>query len=251
MLKAVRILGVILLSAGSCLAAETPAATNDNSWSGTATNADGNVLATITVNTLETPDLADWGKRAGELCVEWYPKISELLASDGFEPPSRVRLRFAKDMDGVAATSGTTINISANYVRKATNDFGMVIHELVHVVQAYHHRGNPGWLVEGVADYVRLTKFEPAARRPRINPDRASYRDAYKTTAIFLEWAEKGSDKDLVPKLNRAMREGKFSMDLFTQYTGKTVDQLWQEFVESLRSKATAATSPPSRRENP
>jgi hypothetical protein len=49
--------------------------------------------------------------------------------------------------------------------------------------------------------------FEPKARRPRINPDRASYRDSYKTTAIFLEWAEKKYDKELVKKLNKPLRE--------------------------------------------
>jgi hypothetical protein len=111
----------------------------------------------------------------------------------------------------------------------------MVIHELTHVVQAYQGDGNPGWLVEGVADYIRLTHFEPQARRPRIDPAKASYRDAYKTTAIFLEWAEKNYDRELVKELNRAMRAGSYRPELFQERTGKSVDELWAAFIDTLR----------------
>ncbi len=213
-------------------AAELP---NRFLWRGVATNAHGSVMATITVDTEEAPDLVDWGRRAGELCVAWYPKMAELLPSEGFSPAKEVRVSFRKDYDGLAATSRDRIDISASYVRRATNDFGMVIHELTHVVQAYRGRRNPGWLVEGVADYIRLTHFEPQARRPRIDPAKASYRDAYKTTAIFLEWAEKTYDRELVKELNRAMREGKFQPELFQERTGKSVDELWAAFIETLR----------------
>lgn len=213
------------------------AQTNNPVWSGTATNAQAEILATVSVDTTETPDLNDWGRRAGNLVTEWYPKISFALASDGFTPAREVRIKFHKDMKGVAATSRNVINVSADFVRRNTNDFGMIIHELTHVVQDYRRHRNPGWLVEGVADYVRLTMFEPQARRPRINPERASYRDAYKTTAMFLEWAEKEHGAGLVKKLNRAMREGTFELELFKDYTGKTVDELWSEFIDSLKPK--------------
>ncbi len=216
-------------------AGQAASPTNAVSWSGVATNALGAVIADITVDASATPDLAAWGKRAGELCAEWYPKITTLLASEGFVPPKQVRLVFHEKKEGVADTSGDTINIAANYVRHATNDFGMVIHELTHVVQSYGRGGNPGWLVEGVADYIRLTHYEPQARRPRIDPNRASYRDAYKTTAIFLEWTETTYDKQLVHKLNQAMREGVFNMELFKTNTGHSIDDLWKQFTDTLR----------------
>jgi hypothetical protein len=209
------------------------------SWTGTATNSQGQTILTITVDTSQSPDLDDWGRRAGELCAIWYPKICDLLASDGFTPPKTVRLRF-RDGRGVAATGGGTIRINSVYVRAATNDFGMVIHELTHVVQSYHRGNVPGWLTEGIADYIRLTHYEPQARRPRINPDKASYTDAYKTTAIFLEWAEKTHDPQLVKQLNTAAREGKYRAQLFKDYTGKTVDELWAEFTDTLRRKSSA-----------
>jgi len=61
-----------------------------------------------------------------------------------------------------------------------------------------------------------------------------------------LEWAEKTFDRQLVKKLNQAMREGKFRLELFKEYTGKTVDELWQEFINSLRRKQTAEARSPA-----
>ncbi len=65
-----------------------------------------------------------------------------------------------------------------------------------------------------------------------INADRASYRDAYKTTAIFLEWAETTYNPHLVHKLNRAMRDGDFSLELFKTNTGLSIDDLWKRFTD-------------------
>jgi len=44
----------------------------------------------------------------------------------------------------------------------------MIVHELVHVVQAYpENRANMGWLAEGIADYIRFWKYEPQTRQAR------------------------------------------------------------------------------------
>ena len=215
-------------------AADTAPAKREIPWREIATDAHGQTLATITVDTSEAPELADWGMRAGKLCVAWYPKICDLLASEGFTPPKSVQLRFRKDMKGVAATSGNVIDIAADYVKGHPDDFGMVVHELTHVAQSYPP-GGPGWLVEGIADYIRLSHFEPQFPLPRIDLDRASYRDAYKTTAIFLAWIEKNHDRQTVKKLNRALREKSFKAELFREYTGKSLDELWQSFTQSLR----------------
>ena len=47
------------------------------------------------------------------------------------------------------------------YFKANPDDIGAMVHETVHCVQLYRGRGNPGWLVEGVADYVRFFKYEP------------------------------------------------------------------------------------------
>src|SRR5437867_9499159 len=93
-------------------------------------------------------------------------------------------------MRGIAYASGGEIHISAAWVRSHPNDFGMVVHELTHLVQRYPRNPGPGWLVEGIADYVRLHDFEPLLPRPRIDFTKAKYTDSYKTTAGFLIWLE-------------------------------------------------------------
>jgi hypothetical protein len=96
--------------------------------------------------------------------------------------------------------------------------------------------------VEGIADYIRLTHFETQAPKPKLDPDKASYKDAYKTTAMFLEWIENTHSKGLVAKLNVALRQGTLGSGvyreaMFQEITGKTLDDLWKEFAETLRKK--------------
>jgi hypothetical protein len=191
------------------------------------------VELTVTTDTTEVPDLAPWADEAKRLCEEWYPKIAAMLPSDGFTPPDHVRLVFQKDMKGVAATGGTRIMIAANWVKQHPDDRGMVIHELTHVVQSYPPN-RAGWLVEGIADWIRFVQFEPDHPQPPINPERSSYREGYRTTFRFLDWARRAHDKELIVQLNKALRQRHYNDALFKEYTGKTLDELWKEFVTTL-----------------
>ena len=227
-----------------------------------ATTADGKYE--ITFDVAEVPELREWVEQKLEpVCVEWYPKIVELLPSDGFTAPAKMRVVFRKDMQGVANTSrGTLITCAGPWFikNKDGEGVGAVVHELVHVVQQYgrprpqqqpnanaggNNGGNttrparvrnPGWLVEGVADYVRWFLYEPQSHGAEVrNPDRARYDASYRVTANFLNWATNKYDKDLVKKLNAAMREGRYSEDLWKQYTGKTAPELAEEWKQSLK----------------
>lgn len=190
--------------------------------------------ATALVDTNDAPDLKEWGNKAGTLCVEWFPKIAALLPSEGFTAPKEVTLYFDPKMKGVAHAISGKITISAGFVRLHPDDLGMVVHELTHVVQSYPP-GGPGWLVEGIADYIRIVHFEPQAPRPKLDPAKASYKDAYKTAAMFLEWIEQHHTEGVVVKLNAALRAGKYHDELWTSLTGRTVDELWALFVKSLQ----------------
>lgn len=367
---------------------EWPDATNQFSWTGVAKKARGTKVATIVVDTTEVPELAAWGQHAGEICVEWYPKIATLLGVEDNLTNRTIRLWFRKDMSGVANTSPRegVIRISATYVKGHTNDWGMVVHELVHTVQSFPRRGggaaaaaatmftadnirnlgsfaaklkehsdpvsksvwdglgeetqqkltaysgtnsdrelqttlatalnsiirtntldedlrreemkfagvtlpnqaktllvqdlegdrltrfnrlllegafpdelgnnrnggrgrggggrggnpsdpNGSWLTEGIADYIRLGHYEPEARLPRINPETSHYYDSYKTTATFYRWIEKNYDKNFIRKINLALRDGKYNIGLFKEYTGKTVEELWAQFADDIRAK--------------
>jgi hypothetical protein len=189
----------------------------------------------VTVDVSEVPELKEWGDRARELIREWHPKIVAALPSDGFTPPAAVRVVFRKNLDGIAYTSGKTITIAAAWVKTHPDDYGMVIHELTHVVQAYRRPGRgTGWLVEGIADYIRFFQYEPGKIGP-IDARRAHYDDGYRPTAAFLAHVTEKYDKEIVRKLNAALRDGEYRDELFKKYTGKTVKELDEEWRASLK----------------
>lgn len=188
---------------------------------------------TVKVDASEAPDLEPWAKEGAELMETWYPKIATYLASDGYTPPDHVRLVFKKDKRGVADTSGTRISVAAKWVEKHPEDRGMLIHELCHVIQSYpNHR--PGWLIEGIADYVRFFQFEPETKIAPPNPRRSKYTDSYRTTAAFLDYVQRTRCPDLVPKLNAALRKGTYEDSMFKDLTGDGLDALWKAYVESF-----------------
>jgi hypothetical protein len=143
-----------------------------------------------------------------------------------------------KDYRGVAATGGTRITGAVTWFKRHPDDVGAMVHETVHVVQAYRYgRGgnrNPGWLVEGIADYIRFFKYEPGKAGP-VKADR-HYDGSYRVTATFLNYVSEKYDKELVRKLNAAMRQGKYTDDLFKDATGKTLQELDDEWRATLKS---------------
>lgn len=211
-------------------------------WPGQGEAADGKdggaqprPMVRVTVDTKEVPELAAWGQKAKGLVEKWHPLVSDLLKSDRFVPPSDIKIVFKKDMKGVAYTRRATIVIAADWVKKHPDDEGMVVHELTHAIQAYPPQ-KAGWLVEGIADYVRFYHFEPKTKLS-VNPRRASYRDGYRTTAMFLAWVQKNHDKDLVSKLNEALRKSEYKDELFKARTSKTLDELWTAFLAAQERK--------------
>jgi hypothetical protein len=127
----------------------------------------------------------------------------------------------------------------------------------VHVVQQYGlvRRNNPGatrspgWLVEGMADYVRWFKYEPQShgadiiwmRKLRYFSPR--YDASYRVSANFLNWLTENYDKNIVPQLNEAMREGRYSSDLWGKFTGKTVQELGAKWKENVEKQLAAGDS--------
>jgi hypothetical protein len=201
----------------------------------------------ITFETTETPELKGWVQtKLIPVCITWYPKIVEMFPSDGYTAPTKFTVTFHRGMDGVAYCSGTDIHCAGPWFNqnRETEAVGAVVHEMVHVVQQYGRaRGgkpNPGWLVEGVADYVRWSLYEPPEVRTRPNPDRAKYTDSYRVTGAFLAWVVETHGADAVKTLNTAMREGDYSEDLWKTIGGKSLDDLWSDYIDSLRKEANS-----------
>jgi len=181
----------------------------------------------------EVPDSKEWCEKTAKAVERWYPTFCDYLATDGFTPSKVINITFKNDDKGIAATSGPNITCHMGWFKAHPDDIGAVVHESIHVIQAYRSRSNPSWLVEGIDDYLRWWIYESPPKR-RLDPNRIKYTDSYQTTAAFLAWAVKAYDKDLVKKLNAACRKGEYKDELFKTCTGKDLGALFEEFKKSL-----------------
>ena len=206
-----------------------------------------------TLDVTEAPDLQEWcGKNLIPVLDEWYPKIINMLPVDGVTPTHKVTftlkdsINFPANLQGVPAyASGNSVVFNAGFMRAQQKGeaIGAGIHEVVHVVQfggsgPANGRGKgrpPSWVTEGVADYIRWFLYEPQSKGAEItsrNVRRAKYDDSYRTTANFFDWVIKNHEKDLMRKLNLATHEG-YSEDLWKKWTGKTVQELGEEWKKA------------------
>jgi len=209
------------------------------------------VCPPVEIDVSDFPEGKAWAERAKALVENWYGPLTALLATDGkdpvtgeltgrpFKPYSKIRLVFKKEISAPAWASGGEITVSGKWITEHPDDLGMMIHELTHVLQSYpHFEGKPGWLVEGIADYTRWWKYEPElhATRGRTKPDfsKAKYSDSYRTTAVWLAFVSKKYDMRLVPCLDLELRSGRDPMPIFKKLTGKTADELWDEFAKEM-----------------
>ena len=163
----------------------------------------------IIIDTSNAPEITAWARNIlAPTAEESYPKIAQILASPGFEAPTECIIDFrdmgpVSDAPGqiVAFTQGTRIFCRAEWFRQNTANEagGCVVHEMVHVVQQYPQQQGaperegqlPGWLVEGIADYIRWFLFEPQSHGAEItaeNLSNAQYNASYRITGNFLNW---------------------------------------------------------------
>jgi len=114
---------------------------------------------------------------------------------------------------------------------------GILFHEMTHMYQ--HDDGDQGGvelgLIEGIADFVRFTAgYVPDGAQP--NPG-GNWNDGYHTTAFFLAYVD-ATYPDFVHRLNLSMdnRDGlDWTPESFRTITGKPVEELWAEYVATLR----------------
>lgn len=207
----------------------------------------------IVLDTTDFPEGREWMESAKGVVEEWFPKVCQLLGTDGrdpvtkqekgkaYEPPGKLRLIIKKKISAPAYATGNSITVNGEWITKHPEDLGMMVHELTHIVQHYpDSKTTLGWLVEGIADYIRWWRYEPelhaTSGRTKVNPEKAKYTDSYRTTAVWLAWSSRKYNMALVPCLDKAMRDREDPMEVFPRLTGKSADELWDEFIGTLKS---------------
>lgn len=221
----------------------------------------------VRVNTSKTPNAAPYTGPVTALIQEWYPKINAILFGEGaplrftqikvlFEP----KIEMGSDLTEVPAyASGNAIHVNFQYLGQMPDDYrAMLIHELTHVNQQYKEvPEGAGWLMEGIADYIRHKYFEKdieaklrldsgghlkgyspdapflfSLEMGKARLDDKGYLLSYTVASAFLFWLEERKDKSIVPVLNVDLSKGRYSEKLFQERCGRPLDALWQEFLE-------------------
>lgn len=123
---------------------------------------------------------------------------------------------------------------------------GALIHEFTHVVQNYGpeegravpYASVPGWITEGIADWVRWFNFEGPAGVARATGDaqrNPKHDAAYGVSASFFDYIVKKYDRQFVVKLNRLCRDGRYSEEVWVKLTGKSRDALAGEWRRKIK----------------
>ncbi|WP_200976643.1 basic secretory protein-like protein [Echinicola sp. 20G] len=159
-----------------------------------------------------------------------YPKM---VKDFNKEATKRVLVTIDTTYNGVAYAHDGKITIASQWLEKKPGDMDVITHEGMHLVQAYPSGAGPGWLTEGIADYVRYAYGVDNASAGWALPDfdpKHRYDNSYRITARFLLWINQHYDKKFVHKMDSHMREKTYSKELWKTYTGKTLEDLWKEY---------------------
>jgi hypothetical protein len=193
----------------------------------------------MTTETGRFPQLEPWAQALKQQASGWWPVITRTLASPGYEAPDQILVRFGEISrpDVPAITQGTNIYVSGPYIAGHQDDFGCIAHEMCHVAQGYPKGAGPGWLTEGIADYVRYYVLFPNDPRRVFDPSIISYGRGYQPAAALLDFVERRSGAGSVRRVNAAMRQGSDGGAALTKIAGASLTELWGQYLIA-RSRA-------------
>lgn len=189
----------------------------------------------LTIRGEVVPEFAPVVGRLATLYYQCYPALLERFEHPKRPAPRQITLVLKGGLNVPAYCSGAEITVSTDWLRRNPDDVALLTHELTHAVQAYPV-GEPGWLVEGLADYARQKygpKEQPGWALPARLAARQTYKDSYRVAARFLGWLE-SRHPGVLDQVHRRLQDREFSLDDFRTFTGKSVDTLWRECVSDL-----------------
>ncbi len=162
-----------------------------------------------------------------------YPDLVEAFNPDAVR---QVVLTIDTAYDGVAYAHDGRVVISQAWLERMPGDVDVVTHEVMHIVQNYPSDSGPGWLVEGIADFVRYRYGVDHAGAgwslPALGDDH-HYTSSYRVTARFLDWVERERKPGFVKTLDRAMRTRTYDAAIWKAETDLELDELWDAYASA------------------
>jgi len=194
-------------------------------------------------------DLRWFASQLNDRCRQYYPLVVARLASVNlpeWHPRDSITFVFTWNLGAVARTSSTTgiVYLDVAYFNAQPHDWGAIFHEMTHVAQNYPG-GQPAFVVEGIADYVRffLGGSLPAGNPPFESYDRArcpaneDYTSGYGCAAALLAYVQDVYHKD-APRAVHALgvrNQGWTYSSELHRLTGKYASTLWAECLHYER----------------
>lgn len=161
-----------------------------------------------------------------------YPKLVKTFNRNAVKD---VEVRIDTAYTGVAYAHNGKITISSEWLRKKPGDLDVITHETMHLVQAYPSGSGPGWITEGIADYVRYiygVDNEGAGWSLPEYKEGQHYTDSYRITARFFFWLSLHYKNGLLSKLDKNMRNATYNDAFWQKETGYDLETLWQQYTE-------------------
>lgn len=179
-------------------------------------------------------DAAFDGRVAARLKRTFFQVYPVLVETFNPNAVRQVTITVDTAYDGVAYAHDGRVVISQAWLEKMPGDVDVVTHEVMHIVQQYPSNSGPGWLVEGIADYVRYRFGVDHAGAgwslPALRDDH-HYTSSYRITARFLDWLESKRTPGIVKTLDRAMRTRNYKPGIWKAETGLGLDELWAAYT--------------------
>jgi hypothetical protein len=188
-----------------------------------------------------------FASQLNDRCRQYYPLVVARLASTSLPDwHPRDSITFVFQWGGGIQTSAATgiVYLPIEYFNAYPHDWGAIMHELTHVAQNYPG-GQPAFVVEGIADYIRfsLGGSLPAGNPPFESYDRArcpaseDYTSGYGCAAALLAYVQDVYHKD-APRAVHALgvrNQGWTYSSELHRLTGKYASTLWAECLHYER----------------
>jgi hypothetical protein len=167
---------------------------------------------------------------AENLYATYAPAVAELVGAREIPPIAVFVSRTG--LHGAAWTEGNQIFLSATWFAQHPEDVGACLHEFTHaIMRAPGYDATTGWLIEGIADYVRdVLGFD--ASWTRAYYERGKALAGYQTTAHFLAWLEEqhpGTVRAIAAKLSI----GTYTDEAFEELSGEPLPRIVTRYEES------------------
>ncbi|MBP5509525.1 MAG: hypothetical protein J6Z49_01240 [Kiritimatiellae bacterium] len=208
---------------------------------------------TFRIDVSKVPEKAEWAEKELKPALEAYVlKVVELLDGKGAKwTRGEVVLTLDPKYEGVAEACSEKrhITLGMKFAAEFPHEVkGACVHEFAHVVQDYRsapgradpYKAPPSWLTEGISDWVRWCNYEGEAGLKGVYAmakEKPKHNDSYRITAAFLDYVVRKYDRDLIVKLNKVCREGRYGEHIWKKFTGKSRRDLAEEWKQFLKNQ--------------